>query len=201
MISDYHKQIKTLLSYFLGLPSDHPSLSTSGHLWAFDPVVCSVLLQERRWKEISARLTQLQNLCPVRCLAQETVCSVTGRPGPLALRHAQARPLRASKWGPALFWPTMLGKVSLDPPTVDCSWYMEMRPEYWLSHSLSSRPLLSLFECLDFTVLCMCICPYLKQSAYLSWWLFLLVCLLAWHSLFYLALRSFLCICLFSLWF
>lgn len=51
------------------------------------------------------------------------------------------------------------------------------------------------------SVLCMCICPYLKQSAYLSWWLFLLVCLLAWHSLFYLALRSFLCICLFSLWF
>lgn len=61
---------------------------------------------------------------------------------------------------------------------------MQMRLGYWLSHGLSSRPLLSLTESLDFTLVCMCICPYLKQSAYLSWWLFLLVCLLAWHSLF-----------------
>lgn len=61
-----------------------------------------------------------------------------------------------------------------------CVWKcMQMRPGYWLSHGLSSRPLLSLTECLDFTLVCMCICPYLKQSAYLSWWLFLLVCLLA----------------------
>lgn len=44
--------------------------------------------------------------------------------------------------------------------------YMQMRPGYWLSHGLSSRPLLSLTECLDFTLAC--ICPYLKQSAYLS---------------------------------
>ena len=62
--------------------------------------------------------------------------------------------------------------------------YMQMRPGYWLSHGLSSCPLLSLTECLDFTLVCMCVCPYLKQSAYLSWWLFLLVRLLAWHSLF-----------------
>ena len=144
--------------------------------------------QARGWTGTSARLPRPPSLCPARCPAPGTACSATGPPGPPAPRPAPVKPSRGSRWGPAPSWPTTPGKVSLHlpaaPPHRQLWKCMQMRPGYWLSHGLSSRPLLSLSECLDFTLVCMCICPYLKQSAYLSWWLFLLVCLLAWHSLF-----------------
>lgn len=40
------------------------------------------------------------------------------------------------------------------------------------SHGLLSRPLLSLHHCVDFTLVCVCICAYLCPSAYRCLWLF-----------------------------
>lgn len=71
-----------------------------------------LFLQERKWTGSSARPPRLQSPWPVRCLAQETVCSVIGRPGPAAPRPAPVRPSRGSRWGRAPSWPTTPGKVS-----------------------------------------------------------------------------------------
>lgn len=91
-------------------------------LLKFDSVTVShCFLQEWRWTEICVPPPRLQSLCPVRCLAQGTACSATGRHGLLALRPAPARTSRGSKWGPAPFWPTTLGKVSLHLPPASCT--------------------------------------------------------------------------------
>lgn len=95
---------------------------------------CHRFLQERRWTEIFAPPPWLQSLCHARCLAQGTACSVTGRHGLRALRRAPARTSRGSRWGPAPFWPTTPGKVSLHLPSVspaavygnECRWGLDI---------------------------------------------------------------------------